>query len=170
MAYKINDLTEDVVKDFRWLQMCVVGASVMRKCSKAQYFSYVLDDLGRVRGCGYNGTPSGLKDCVDGGCPRAKKDVPAGTPYNFGDGLCLSNHAEMNALIGIDRAVLFSATLFVNGVCCFGCAKEICGAGIKRVVGIDRPDIRSDHSLTEQIFDDCGVDWVLFDWRLFENT
>lgn len=150
-------------KDILWLKMCKSGASIMQKCSKAQYFSYVVDENGRVRGCGYNGTPPGMKNCTEGGCPRAINNVPPGTPYNFGPGLCLSNHAEMNAIIGIDRSILIRSTLYVNGVCCFGCAKEIVGAGIRRVVGISSSSPkREDHSYTEMIFTNSGVEWTLY--------
>lgn len=133
----------------------------MKKCLKAQYFSYVIDAAGRVRGCGYNGTPPGFKNCTDGGCPRATSGCASGASYNEGAGLCLANHAEHNALAGIDRSHLSNSTLYVNGICCFGCAKEIVGAGVKRVVGI-YTHTPADFEFTKELFDQGQVDWILF--------
>jgi dCMP deaminase len=153
-------MSEQINKDATWLKMCQAGGQIMAKCSKAQYFSYIIDKHGRVRGCGYNGTPAGMDNCIDGGCPRATSGVPSGTPYNIGAGACFGIHAEMNALVGIDRAILVESTIYVNGICCFGCAKEITGAGIKRVVNLDADVLPQDYELTKSVFEKCGVEWV----------
>jgi dCMP deaminase len=155
-------------KDVAWLKMCQVGAQVMAKCSKAQYMSYVIDSDGRVRGCGYNGTPSGFENCVDGGCPRAVNMVPPGTPYDHGPGLCLAIHAEMNAILGLDRKILQESTVYVNGICCFGCAKGLVGSGVKRVVGITA-NVMVDHEVTQRLFENAGVDWVLYHSNIVED-
>jgi dCMP deaminase len=81
---------------------------------------------------GYNGTPMGVTNCSDGGCPRCASDAPPGQGYDT----CLCVHAEQNAIVlaarhgnATDGGVLF-ATLRP----CFGCAKEAIQAGIKEVV------------------------------------
>lgn len=74
----------------------------------------------RVISTGYNGTPRGMRNCNEGGCPRCNStSVTAGlangnsisgaaTPIKSGVGLdnCLCLHAEENALLeaGRDRA------------------------------------------------------------------
>lgn len=135
----------------------------MVRCSKAQYFSYIIDSYGRVRGCGYNGTPAGMTNCVNGGCPRAVNNVPSGTDYNSGPGLCYAIHAEANAIIGLDRKILQDSTLYVNGICCFGCAKEIAGSGIRRVVGLDSETKPVDFLSTLGLFEAVDIEWLLAD-------
>ena len=151
-------------KDISWLKMCRAGAEIMVRCSKAQYFAYLIDNDGRVRSCGYNGAPAGMINCTDGGCPRAINNVPSGTTYNYGDGLCVSNHAEMNAIVGVDRKILNESTLYVNGICCFGCAKEITGAGIKKVVGYlpKNKNMPIDYDETSKFFKQANVEWLLY--------
>jgi dCMP deaminase len=139
----------------KWLHACDAMATIMGKCSKAQYFAFVLDKDHRVRGCGYNGTPSGTIDCIDGGCPRATSGVAPSTPYDHGDGLCWAVHAEANALSGIDRSILTSSTLFVNGMTCLGCAKTIANSGLREVVCYE--ENRSDTPLVRDLFSRCGI-------------
>lgn len=139
----------------KWLRACDAMATIMGKCSKAQYFAFVIDQDSRVLGCGYNGTPSGTVNCIDGGCPRAVNDVAPSTPYDHGEGLCWAVHAEPNALSGIDRSLLRSATLIVNGMPCVGCAKTIANSGLTAVVCYSED--RSDTPLVKDLFSRCGV-------------
>jgi dCMP deaminase len=147
--------------DLKWLEACDAMAAVTHKCAKAQYFCFVIDRHGRVRGAGYNGTPSGMDNCVDGGCPRYANGVPSSTPYDHGPGLCWAVHAEVNALMGLDRDVLVGSTLYVNGTCCVGCAKQIAGSGVRRVVTY--AENRSDTPLVQKLFDQLGITFVQFD-------
>jgi dCMP deaminase len=50
----------------------------------------------RVVATGYNGTPSGMTNCLDGGCVRcARHDIwELGTAYD----LCICVHAEANCI------------------------------------------------------------------------
>lgn len=121
-------------KDLQWLWMCEAGAKIFSTCGKAQFMCIIVDKHERVIGLGYNGVPSGMVHCKDGGCPRYLNDVPSGTPYDFGPGLCFSGHAEQNALAHADGSRYEGATLYVNGRPCLTCAKIIACSGIKRVV------------------------------------
>lgn len=121
-------------KDKQWLRMCVAGAQIFATCAKAQFMCIIVDKQGRIAGSGYNGVPSGMTHCKDGGCPRYLNNVPSGTPYDFGDGLCFSGHAEQNALSHADGARYDGASLYVNGRPCLTCAKMIACSGISRIV------------------------------------
>ena len=44
---------------------------------------------------GYNGTPIGVKNCFEGGCPRCQSDVEPGQGYDT----CICVHAEANAIL-----------------------------------------------------------------------
>ena len=119
-------------KDMIWMDIVENMAKSFSTCSRKQYAAVVVDNDGRVVGMGYNGSPSGMEHCVDGGCPRVYAGVEHGSNYDN----CIAVHAEANALIYSDIALRKGATLIVNGPPCYGCAKLIATAGIKRVVGI----------------------------------
>ena len=127
-------------KDEKWMELCKAGAQIFSTCSKAQYFSLIIDDNQQIIGQGYNGVPSRMLHCVDGGCPRAINNVPSGTDYNSGPGLCFSAHAEQNALSRGDSARFTDATLYVNGTPCMGCARQVAASGIRRICIISDSD------------------------------
>lgn len=114
----------------QWMQWCEAGAEIFSTCSRRSYMSIVLGASGRVLGTGYNGAPSGLRNCNDGGCPRAASNVGHGSSY----GNCVAVHAEANALLHSDRSAREGGTLYVNGPPCWECSKLIAGSGIKTVV------------------------------------
>lgn len=89
----------------------------------------------RVIATGYNGTPEGMTNCIDGGCLRCKNpggQFASGTGYD----LCICVHAEQNALLSAARfgIAVEGADLYTTMQPCFGCAKEIAQAKIGRVV------------------------------------
>lgn len=88
---------------------------------------------GRIISTGYNGTPEGLPNCLDGGCHRCAKrtEYPAGSGYD----LCICVHAEQNALLAAARFGIGvqGATLYSTMRPCFGCTKELLQAKIAKV-------------------------------------
>lgn len=128
----------------------LIGAKIFSTCSKAQYMAIVTDPHGRILGTGYNGVPSGMKHCDEGGCPRITNNVPSGTPYDYGPGLCYAIHAEANALLYSDRSARIGGTIYVGGVPCFGCAKLIAGSGLGKVVYVE-DDSRTDVSQSLEV-------------------
>ena len=123
-------ITKPTVKDIKYLRWCVEGAAIFSTCSKAQYMAIVVDRRGTVAATGYNGTPVGWTHCTDGGCPRALTQTTQGGSYNN----CLAVHAEANALLRVSPLDCEGATIYVNGLPCWDCAKLIVGSGIKRIV------------------------------------
>jgi dCMP deaminase len=88
----------------------------------------------RIVSTGYNGTPSGMPNCLDGGCHRcANKD---GT-YQSGAGydLCICVHAEQNVLLAGSRfgIGLENSAIYTTMQPCFGCAKEMLQTKISAV-------------------------------------
>lgn len=145
-------------KDGKYIQWAIEGSKLFSTCSKAQYMAIIISREGIVVGTGYNGSPPRMKHCVDGGCPRAVNDVPSGTPYDYGDGLCVAVHAEVNAISHSDRSARLGGTLYVNGVPCFGCAKVIAGSGVGRICYLDNAKTRTDSSDSLQIIKASGVE------------
>lgn len=86
----------------------------------------------RVLTTGYNGAPSGLKDCLELGCLRDELDIPSGTRQE----ICRAIHAEQNAIIqaGLYGMKIEGATIYCTHTPCILCAKMIVNAKIKRYV------------------------------------
>jgi dCMP deaminase len=83
---------------------------------------------------GYNGTPTKMVNCSDGGCVRClnrDKKYPTGTGYD----LCICVHAEQNAILAAARfgISIQGATLYTTTQPCFGCLKEMLQARVKGV-------------------------------------
>lgn len=92
----------------------------------------VLDN--RIIATGYNGTPSGMTNCLDGGCFRCEnrggKFAP-GTAYD----ICICVHAEQNALLSAARfgTPTDGASVYTTTRPCFGCTKELLQAKVQGV-------------------------------------
>lgn len=117
-------------KEDLWLKVCDYTAQLFSTCARRKYAAYILAPNGRVVGFGYNGSAPNDIHCNDGGCPRARQEVPHGSNYDN----CISIHAEANALIWSDQSMRHGGTLIVNGPPCFSCAKLIATSGVSNVV------------------------------------
>ncbi len=100
-------------------------------CMRRQVAAVVVRDR-RIISTGYNGTPRGVKNCYEGGCPRCASDAPSGS----GLGDCVCCHAEENA---ISQAALHGisvreAVLYCTLSPCLLCAKMIINSGMIEVV------------------------------------
>lgn len=87
----------------------------------------------RVMTTGYNGAPSGIRNCAEKGeCLRRKFNIPSGTQQE----MCYAVHAEQNAIIQAAKYGINvnGATLYCTHQPCVICAKMIINAGISRVV------------------------------------
>jgi dCMP deaminase len=90
----------------------------------------------RIVSTGYNGTPFGVRNCDEGGCPRCASDTPAQAGYDW----CLCVHAEQNAIALAARqgTATEGASLYVTLRPCLGCLKEAVQAGIREII-YDQP-------------------------------
>ena len=75
----------------------------------------------RIISTGYNGTPSKMRECSDGGCVRCESRgtaYPPGTAYD----LCICVHAEQNAILSAARFGISvqGATMYSTTQPCFG--------------------------------------------------
>ncbi|KAL5401035.1 hypothetical protein PMIN06_012371 [Paraphaeosphaeria minitans] len=85
----------------------------------------------RVISTGYNGTPRGMMNCSEGGCPRCNTAAKGGVDLST----CLCLHAEENALLeaGRDR-IGATSILYCNTCPCLTCSVKITQVGISEVV------------------------------------
>jgi dCMP deaminase len=81
---------------------------------------------------GYNGTPKGITNCSDGGCPRCAGASASGASLDE----CLCVHAEENSIVqaAAHGVRIRGATLYCTLCPCSYCAKSIINAGIIEVV------------------------------------
>ena len=92
----------------------------------------VVERNNHILSAGYNGTPKGVKNCFEGGCPRCAGKTPSGKGLDE----CLCTHAEQNAICqaALHGVAIDGATLYVTISPCLICAKLIINAGIREVV------------------------------------
>jgi dCMP deaminase len=87
---------------------------------------------------GYNGTPSGIKNCFEGGCQRCFARIKGKVKSGEHLDRCLCTHAEANAIM---QCALFGnagstkgATLYSTFAPCLECSKMAISVGITRIV------------------------------------
>jgi dCMP deaminase len=87
----------------------------------------------RILSTGYNGTPTKMVNCEDGGCHRCAhpEAYPSGEAYD----VCICVHAEQNALLAAARfgVAVEGCTLYTTLQPCFGCLKELLQASVREV-------------------------------------
>ena len=116
------------------------AVSTRATCLRRRYGAVITKD-NIIVSTGYNGAPSGMKDCLEvGKCTRKELRVPHGERYE----LCHSIHAEANAIIRASIEELRGATIYISGIddknseCasepCMMCKRMILNAKIARVV------------------------------------
>lgn len=106
-------------------------ASKRANCSRRKVAAVIVNDR-RIISTGYNGTPRGIANCCEGGCPRCASDVPSGG--NLGE--CICAHAEENAIVqaAYHGIAVHGSVLYCILSPCLMCTKMIINAGIKEVV------------------------------------
>ena len=125
-----------VVKDERpdWDTYYMDIAHVVARrgnCSRRKVAAVLVSE-NRIVSTGYNGTPRGVKNCFDGGCPRCAGKAPSGADLDQ----CLCSHAEENAIAqsAYHGISLRDSVLYVTLSPCLTCARMIISAGIVEVV------------------------------------
>ena len=120
-------------------------------CSRRQVAAVIVKDH-RIISTGYNGTPRGIKNCHEGGCPRCSSDAPSGTALEE----CLCCHGEENAIVqaAYHGISVKDSTLYTTFSPCLLCAKMIINAGIREVVYAERYSI---DGTSRRILNEAGV-------------
>ena len=132
---------ERVKKDKYYLD---IAESVTKRstCLRRQYGAIIVKN-DEVISTGYNGAPRGEMNCCDCGfCQRDALGIPKGERYE----LCVSVHAEANAIISAARRDMIGATIYIVGIeakdgsyanpaPCLMCRRLIKNAGIVKCIG-----------------------------------
>jgi len=116
--------------DHYFMEIAKVVA-IRGNCSRRQVAAVIVKDH-RIISTGYNGTPRGIQNCFDGGCPRCNSNTPSG--HDLAN--CVCCHAEENSIVqaAYHGISVKDATLYTTFSPCLQCAKMIINAGIKEVV------------------------------------
>lgn len=106
-------------------------AALRSNCIKRKVAAVIVKDK-RIISTGYNGTPRGLVNCSEGGCPRCNSFGSSGA--NLSE--CLCSHAEENAIVqsAYHGVSIQGATLYTTFSPCLMCTKMIINSGIKEVI------------------------------------
>ena len=125
--------------DKYFMDIALVAAS-RSNCTRRHVAAVLVRDR-RIISTGYNGTPRGVRNCSDGGCPRCNYNTPSG--HGLGD--CLCSHAEENSIVqaAYHGISVKGSTLYTTYSPCLTCAKMIINAGIVEVVYHQRYSIDS---------------------------
>jgi len=104
---------------------------------------------------GYNGAPSGVKDCLELGCLRDELGIESGTRQEVGRSI----HAEQNVIIqaSLHGVSLAGATVYVTHPPCILCARMLVNAKIKRFVTFGS---YADDSFKD-LFKEAGIEFEL---------
>ncbi len=101
---------------------------------------------------GYNGAPSGAKDCLDLGCLRDEMNIPSGTRQE----ICRGIHAEQNVIIqaALHGVSLEGSTIYATHTPCVLCSKMLVNARIKRFISFAKYD---DNAFVD-LFKEAGIE------------
>jgi len=100
-------------------------------CRRRRVAAVIVCDR-RIVSTGYNGTPRGIRNCDEGGCPRCASDVSSGERLDE----CICSHAEENAIVqaAFHGIPVRGGTVYCTTSPCLMCCRMIINAGIREVV------------------------------------
>ncbi|OGX05805.1 MAG: cytidine deaminase [Omnitrophica bacterium RIFCSPLOWO2_12_FULL_50_11] len=100
-------------------------------CVKRQVAAVLVKDR-RIISTGYNGTPRGVLNCNEGGCPRCNQLTRSGAKLEE----CYCSHGEENAITqaAYHGVNIKDSTIYSTYSPCLLCTKMIINSGIKEVV------------------------------------
>lgn len=121
-----------------WDDYFIELAQIVKKrsnCLRMAYGALIVKDH-RIISTGYNGTPHGIKNCLDGGCERCARREKGEIKTHEYQESCICIHAEQNAIIqaAYQGSSTKGGSMYSTISPCSSCAKMIINAGIVRFV------------------------------------
>jgi len=134
-----------------YFMMVAEVAAIRGNCLRRRVGAVIVHN-NQILSTGYNGTPKGIKNCSDGGCPRCAGHAVSGASLDE----CLCVHAEENSIVqaAAHGVAIRGGTLYCTLSPCSYCAKSIINAGIVEVV------FGGDYALspiTAALFKEAGI-------------
>jgi dCMP deaminase len=133
-AFVARGLVEYLLPRPSWdeyFMMLAEVAATRANCLRRRVGAVVVHNR-QILSTGYNGTPKGITNCSDGGCPRCAGHAASGAGLDE----CLCVHAEENSIVqaAAHGVAIRGGTLYCTLSPCSYCAKSIINAGIVEVV------------------------------------
>jgi len=130
--------------------------SKMSKCVSHKVGVIIVKDK-RIISTGYNGTPSGFKNCND---VFKKDDFSRDEHHDFSEKFEI--HAEMNAIIFAAKngISIEGADVYTTLHPCNNCLKNLCNCGIRNIYYIDDYDKFEDNHLTKILLENSGINLI----------
>jgi dCMP deaminase len=144
-----------------WDEYFMEIAEVVKKranCLRGRVGAVIVKDK-RIITTGYNGTPTGIKNCDEGGCDRCIRRDRGEIQSGENKDRCICLHAEQNALLQAAYLGISAngAVLYTTDTPCNQCAKMIVNSGIKKIVAKNKfPD-----ELGLKLLRDVGIEVVV---------
>ncbi len=147
-------MTKSARPDFdRYFMGIAIAVRERADCLGTKVGAVIVVDR-RVVSTGYNGTPSGMKNCTEGGCYRCREREKYGPGEAYDRCICV--HGEQNALVTAARLGIpvGGGVVYTTLKPCFTCLKEILQSGIVRVVYLrdwqhPDPELEPQYSILE---------------------
>ena len=116
--------------DLYFMNIAKVVAS-RSNCLKRHVAAVIVKDK-RIISTGYNGTPRGIRNCNEGGCPRCNSFTDSGTKLDE----CVCSHGEENAIVqaSYHGISIKDGTIYSTFSPCLTCTKMIINSGLREVV------------------------------------
>lgn len=129
-------------------------ASTRATCPRRKVGAVLVQDR-KLMGSAYNGAPSGVTDCYEGGCLLV--DVLEETEEGIVKKQhCIRTiHAEQNLILFTDRSQRIGATVYVTDEPCWTCANLLANSGIAEIV-YHRP-YPKDHEKVVRLLREKGI-------------
>src|SRR3989338_5523099 len=129
-------------------------------CTSRQVGAVIVRD-NMILSTGYNGTPRGIKNCDEGGCPRCEGRVKGTVKSGEKLDECVCVHAEENALLqaAYNGVSIKGATFYTSLFTCRYCTKHIINAGIKKVYYSEDYDL---DPISRKLYEEAGVKLVQY--------
>jgi dCMP deaminase len=115
-----------------WYMGIARAAATRGDCTRRQVGAVLVRPNRSIAGVSYNGTAPGGPSCLKGECPRATSNVPPGSSYDTGKGICHAYHAELNVL-ALAHEDTTGYDVYVTAEPCDGCLKVMGAHRIRRV-------------------------------------
>jgi dCMP deaminase len=139
--------------DEYFMTMAIV-ASTRSTCHNVRAGCVIVLDK-RIIGTGYNGAPSGMKNCFElGDCK--KKILGLEYKNSLNSGTCIGVHAEMNALANLSRLTHKGGIVYATIFPCVSCAKNLLAYNISRVVYKNEYDSK-EFETSKKMLKEAGV-------------
>lgn len=147
-------MSQQTTKRPDWDEYFMDIAHVVSKrgnCCRRKVAAVIVQDR-RIISTGYNGTPRGIKNCFEGGCPRCASNAPSGESL----GECICAHAEENAIVqaAYHGISVKDGSLYCTLSPCLMCTKMLINAGISEII------YETEYHFTEQardLFDAANI-------------